>query len=106
MYFAIKIIFALKKIRVLASQMWNDRHMKHNESVHYVWSGNWVETWSALWESCREPNCGVVARYHVISDWEIIDYTIDFANEINKLLDNFVILNPFRRSSFQIKLRI
>ena len=31
----------------------------------------------------------------MISDWVGSDYSIDFANEINKLLDNFVILNPF-----------
>ena len=31
-------------------------------------------------------------------NWVLIDfeYPINFANEINKLLDNFVILNPFR----------
>ena len=29
-------------------------------------------------------------------NWVIIEYPINFANEINKLLDNFVILNPFR----------
>ena len=34
----------------------------------------------------------------MISDWVIIDYSKDFANEINKLLDNIVILNPFRLS--------
>ena len=29
-------------------------------------------------------------------NWVIIEYPINFAIEINKLLDNFVILNPFR----------
>ena len=33
---------------------------------------------------------GIVCRNLVI-----IEYPINFANEINKLLDNFVILNPF-----------
>ena len=28
--------------------------------------------------------------------WGIIECQINFLNEINKLLDNFVILNPFR----------
>ena len=28
-------------------------------------------------------------------NWVIIEYPINFANEINKLLDNFVISNPF-----------
>ena len=28
-------------------------------------------------------------------NWVIIEYPINFANEIKKLLDNFVILNPF-----------
>ena len=29
-------------------------------------------------------------------NWVIVEYPINFVNEINKLLDNFVILNPFR----------
>ena len=40
-------------------------------------------------QSCKEPNYGVVIGV-------IIEYPINFASEINKLLDNFVILNPFR----------
>ena len=38
----------------------DDRDMKLNEVIHYVWSGDWVEARSALWEACRKPNYGAV----------------------------------------------
>ena len=38
----------------------DDRDMKLNEVIHYVWSGDWVEARSALWEACRKPNYRIV----------------------------------------------
>ena len=43
-----------------SSSFSDDRDMKLNEVIHYVWSGDWVEARSALWEACRKPNYGVV----------------------------------------------
>ena len=52
--------------------------------------GDWVGTRSPLWESCSKPNYSILTPCHMTSDWVIIDYPINFANEINILLDNFV----------------
>ena len=43
-----------------SSSFSDDRDIKLNEVSHYVWSGDWVEARSALWESCKKPNYGVV----------------------------------------------
>ena len=53
-----------------SSSFSDDQDMKHNEFDHYVcvWSGDPHYGNPA----CREPNYGVVARYHMISDWVII----------------------------------
>ena len=43
------------------------------------------------------PKCTCTKMYkNVVGPPPIIEYPINFANEINKLLDNFIILNPFR----------
>ena len=41
---------------------------------------------------------GIVSKAQLwCRNWAIIDYPIDFANEINKMLDNFIsFLNAFR----------
>ena len=44
--------------------------------------GDWVGTRSPLWESCSKPNYSILAPCHMTSDWVIIDYLINFANEI------------------------
>ena len=41
-----------------SSSFSDDRDIKLKEV--YVWSGDWVEARSALWELCRNPNNGVV----------------------------------------------
>ena len=43
-----------------SSSFSDDRDMKLNEVIHYVWSGDWVGARSALWEACRNPNYGAV----------------------------------------------
>ena len=77
--------FSLKNSR---SNFSDDRDMKHNDVTRLFITCDQVI--GLVWESCREPNYDVVAGNHMI-----IGYPINFANEINKLLDNLVILNPF-----------
>ena len=73
-----------------SSSFSDDQDMKLNEVIYYVWSGDRVEARSTLWES------GIVQKTRLrCRNWLIIEYPINFANEIAKLLDNFVIYNPF-----------
>ena len=45
---------------------------------------------SEHWELLKKADYGLVTRYRMITN-----DPINFANEINKLLNNFVIVNPF-----------
>ena len=45
---------------------------------------------SEHWELLNKADYGLVTRYRMITN-----DPINFANEINKLLNNFVIVNPF-----------